>query len=209
VVFRSQGKFAEAEHMYREELELTEARRGKEHISALISQNNLALTLRYQGKLDEAEEILFEALAKCTKLLGQEHLLTLRIRTNYAIALGFQSRAGAEQALREALDASTRSLGVSHPETLASKGNLARLLWGRYADTEVLYREIIAAWKALGGTNHPGWLNEIAGLSSVLRNQGVFEEAGELQGQVFELSTKIFGPQHPFSSNARSTLSRI
>jgi len=46
-------------------------------------------------------------------------------------------------------------------------------------------------------------------LSSALKRQGVFDEAGDLQDQVFKLSAKIFGPQHPFTSNARRTLSYI
>lgn len=173
--------------------------------------NNLALTLRHLGKFDEAEQILFDTLARSTKLLGYEHLLTIKVRNNYAAVLGLPSRAHVEQVLREATEASTQSLGATHPDSLAIKENLGRLLesQGRYADAELLYREVMAVWESLGSTNHLRWLNVISGLSSVLRTQGVYEETEKVQGQVFELSTKIFGPQHQFTSSAEKSLSCI
>jgi hypothetical protein len=119
--------------------------------------NNLALTLRHQSKFQEAEQLFIDALTECTKLCGSGHLLTLRIRNNHATTLGLQSRPEAEQALREALDASTQSLGILHLDTLASNESLARLLehQERYHEAEIMLREVLAAWKTLENTDHP------------------------------------------------------
>jgi tetratricopeptide (TPR) repeat protein len=53
--FRISGKYAEAEGMHRQTLELKEKVLGQEHPSTLSSMNNLALVLRSQGKYKEAE----------------------------------------------------------------------------------------------------------------------------------------------------------
>jgi Flp pilus assembly protein TadD len=52
---RQQGKYAEAEAMHRQTLQLREMVLGKEHPDTLGSMNNLALSLRQQGKYAEAE----------------------------------------------------------------------------------------------------------------------------------------------------------
>ncbi|KAH8884106.1 hypothetical protein GQ53DRAFT_609582, partial [Thozetella sp. PMI_491] len=54
-VLKSQGKYDDAEAMYREALALREKVLGRENPSMLTSMNNLALVLKSQGKYDEAE----------------------------------------------------------------------------------------------------------------------------------------------------------
>jgi len=55
LVLGSQGKYAEAEEMHWQALELKEKVLGQEHLSTLSSMNNLAGVLRSQGKYAEAE----------------------------------------------------------------------------------------------------------------------------------------------------------
>ena len=50
-----QGKYAEAEAMYQQTLQLMGMVLGKDHQHTLMSMNNLALSLRHQGKYAEAE----------------------------------------------------------------------------------------------------------------------------------------------------------
>lgn len=52
-----QGKYGEAEMMYRQTLDLRQAILGKEHPSTLTSIHNLALLLDDQGKHEEAEAV--------------------------------------------------------------------------------------------------------------------------------------------------------
>jgi tetratricopeptide (TPR) repeat protein len=77
---QSQGKYDEAEPMYRQTLALTEKILGKEHLrhaSTLTSMNNLAFLLQSQGKYDEAEPMYRQTLALREKILGKEHPDTL------------------------------------------------------------------------------------------------------------------------------------
>jgi tetratricopeptide (TPR) repeat protein len=53
----SQGKYNEAEPIYRETLALREKVYGKEHPDTFGSMNNLARLLESQGKYDEAQQL--------------------------------------------------------------------------------------------------------------------------------------------------------
>ncbi|KAH8745064.1 Tetratricopeptide repeat-domain-containing protein [Hyaloscypha finlandica] len=52
-----QGKYAKAEAMHQQTLQLREKALGKEHPDTLISMKNLADSLRQKGKYAEAEAI--------------------------------------------------------------------------------------------------------------------------------------------------------
>ena len=53
----SQGRYAEAEHIHRQNLQLLEKTVCKEHPFTLASMNNLAALLNSQRRYDEAEQI--------------------------------------------------------------------------------------------------------------------------------------------------------
>ena len=56
-VLTSQGRYEEAERLYRQVLTLRDETLGKEHPDTLRTLNNLALVLTDQGKYEEAERI--------------------------------------------------------------------------------------------------------------------------------------------------------
>jgi tetratricopeptide (TPR) repeat protein len=62
VLYKSQGKYAEAEPLYERALEIRERVLGAEHPDTTTSLNNLAVLYKSQGKYREAEP-LFERAA--------------------------------------------------------------------------------------------------------------------------------------------------
>jgi len=58
LVLDHQGRYAEAEGMHRQALELRRKVLGAEHPSTLSSMDNLASVLRSLGRYDEAEAML-------------------------------------------------------------------------------------------------------------------------------------------------------
>ncbi|MAG64035.1 hypothetical protein CMO84_11000 [Candidatus Woesearchaeota archaeon] len=80
LLLTSQGKYDEAEPLYREALEAKHRTLGDEHPSTLISIGNLGNLLQAQGKYDEAESLFREALAGFRRKLGDEHPHTLKTR---------------------------------------------------------------------------------------------------------------------------------
>eukprot|EP00808_Paulinella_micropora_P011958 g42040.t1 len=84
VLLKKQGKLAEAEPLYRRNLEGSEKTLGAEHPFKLTSVSNLGLLLQDQGKLAEAEPLYCRDLQAKEKTLDAEHQSTLTSVNNLA-----------------------------------------------------------------------------------------------------------------------------
>jgi tetratricopeptide (TPR) repeat protein len=82
VLFKTQGKYAEAEPLYQRSLEIKEKTLGENHSSVAIGLNNLAELYKTQGKISAAEPLLISALMILEKSLGETHPTTKIIRGN-------------------------------------------------------------------------------------------------------------------------------
>ena len=78
---KAQGKYDEAEPLYREALEMRRATRGDRHSSTLTSIGNLGTLLRDKGDLTAAEPLLREALEVSRETLGDRYPSTLAFTT--------------------------------------------------------------------------------------------------------------------------------
>ena len=72
-LYRVQGKYGEAEPLYRRALAIREKSLGSDHPQVATSLNNLAGLYHGQGKYDEAEPLFRRALAIREKSLGSDH----------------------------------------------------------------------------------------------------------------------------------------
>jgi Tetratricopeptide repeat len=82
ILYRDQGKMAEAEEMYQRALVGKEKALGPDHKSMLSTVNNLGNLYRDQRKIVAAEEMYQRALAGYEKALGLDHTSTLRTLNN-------------------------------------------------------------------------------------------------------------------------------
>ena len=76
-LLKAQGKYDEAEPLYREALKVRREVLGDRHEVTLASIGNLADLLRERGQLDAASAELGDAVAVATEVLGADHLGTL------------------------------------------------------------------------------------------------------------------------------------
>ena len=119
VLYKSQGKLAEAEEMYSRALKGKEKALGADHTSTLDTVNNLGLLYKSQGKLAEAEEMYLRALQGYKKALGVDHTSTLGTVNNLGILYQSQGKLlGAEEMYLRALKGYEQTLGVEHTSTL-------------------------------------------------------------------------------------------
>ena len=111
-----QGKYSEAEAIYRQTLQLRETVLGKDHPDTLASMNNLAISLRNQGKYAEAEAIYRQTLQLRETVLGKDHPSTLASINNLAISLDNQGRYTEAEAIRRREDGKAEQtlLGTKH-----------------------------------------------------------------------------------------------
>ena len=99
----TQGKFDEAEPLYRQGLEVTRETYGRRHPNTLKSIGNLGTLLSAKGDPSAAEPLLREALEGKRETLGNRHLHTLISISNLGALLYAKGDfAAAEPLLREA-----------------------------------------------------------------------------------------------------------
>ncbi len=92
VSFRSQGRYAEAEPLFRSALDIMERAKGPEHLDVAIILNNLGEIHYVQGRYAEAEPFYQRALAIKEKMLGPDDLGLATTLENYAALLARTNR---------------------------------------------------------------------------------------------------------------------
>ncbi|XRB17491.1 EF-hand domain-containing protein [Pseudoscourfieldia marina] len=211
-LLRNQGKYADAEPLYREALDGHRRELGDAHLDTLASINNLANLLSDQGKYADAEALYREALNGLRRVLGDAHPATLQSINNLALLLQNQGKyADAEPLYREALDGKRRELGDAHPSTLLSINNLALLLQnqGMYADAEPLYREALDGQRRELGDAHPSTLASINNLALLLQNQGMYADAELLYRESLDGHRRELGDAHPNTLDSINNLASL
>jgi eukaryotic-like serine/threonine-protein kinase len=189
-MLQAQGRFAEAERLYRQSLARRRRLLGSEDLEVSESLRNLGALLTAQGKHSDAEPLYREALAMREKLLGHEHLDVAASKQDLAGLLEAQWRfSEAEQYYRDVLALQRKSLGSQRPEVANSVHNLAWVLQsrGKLSEAEPLYREALAMQRKLLGIEHPDFARTLSSLGSLLQAQGKLSEAEPLCRQVLAL----------------------
>ncbi|MBC6454230.1 MAG: tetratricopeptide repeat protein, partial [Hormoscilla sp. SP5CHS1] len=75
LLYKSQGRYDQAEPLLAQALEMTKQLLGSPHLLVASGLNNLAELYRSQGRYDQAEPLLAQALEMSKQLLGSAHPL--------------------------------------------------------------------------------------------------------------------------------------
>src|SRR6056297_3963633 len=200
ITLEAQGRYAEAEGLCREALEIDRATIGEGYPSYAIRLNNPAGVVEDQGRYAEAEALYREALEIDREGLGEGHPGYAIDLNNLAGVVEDQGRyAEAEGLFREALEIDRATIGEGHPDYAINLNNLAVVVQaqGRYAEAEGLYREAVEIDRATIGEGHPNYAIHLSNLAGVLVKQGKSEAARPLYGQAFEIFRATLPPDHP------------
>jgi CHAT domain-containing protein/tetratricopeptide (TPR) repeat protein len=201
VVYQAQGKYADAEGLYKRALAIRERALGQDHPAVALSINNLALVYSYQGKYAEAERLYMRALAIKEKALGANHPDVATTLHNLAIVYGEQGRyADAEGLYKRALAIREKALGAEHPDVAMTLNSLAFFLYeeqGKYADAEGLYKRALAIREKALGAEHPYVARTLNNLAIVYKDQGKYAEAERLYKRALAIRERALGADHP------------
>ena len=119
----------------------------------------------------------------------------------------------AESAYRHAYQAKAQSpdLGADHPDTLASRNNLALTLraLGRLQEAEAEHRAVRNTLERVLGPEHPRTLASRGDLARALRDLGQLKEAEAEHRAVRNTLERVLGPEHPDTLAARGDLARV
>ncbi|KAB8220063.1 hypothetical protein BDV33DRAFT_191451 [Aspergillus novoparasiticus] len=194
----SDGKYHEAEALYKTLIRINQERDGIQHATTLISMGKLASTYCSRGQLHEAEMLNIQVMETMKIVLGPEHPSTLASMVNLASTYWHQRRLKeAENLIVQVVETMQIVLGTEHPDTLASMANLASIYrkQGRWSEAEKLNIQVTERSKAVFGEEHPDTL--VRNLASTYRQQGRWHEAEKLDIQVMERSKAVLGAEHP------------
>ncbi len=101
-------------------------------------------------------------------------------------------------------------LGLEHPDTLWSMGNLAVSYFdaGRRDEALKLHEEVLALRRKVLGPDHPETLWSMGSLAISYLDAGRTEEAIQLQEKVHDIRLNVLGPENANTIQAASELSR-
>jgi tetratricopeptide (TPR) repeat protein len=118
LLYRDQGRYAEAEPLYRRALALREQALGPTHPDVATSLNSLGLLYHDQGRYAEAEPLYQRAIALREQALGPTHPTVAQSLNGLAVLYQEQGRyAEAEPRFKQALMISEKTLGLDHPKS--------------------------------------------------------------------------------------------
>jgi tetratricopeptide (TPR) repeat protein len=208
----NQEKYAEAEPLWRQSVEMREKILGAEHVDTLRSKYKLALTLLEQKKYTEAEQMLRQSAQQREKLLGAEHVDTLWSKWRLALAVYRQQRyIEAEQLLRQLAQQREKVQGAEHVNTLQSKYRLAIALYDqqKYTEAEQLFRQSALQREKVLGAEHDSTLWSKYRLALTLYDQQKYTEAEQLARQSAQQREKVLGAKHKDTRASKELLQNI
>ncbi|KFY18110.1 hypothetical protein V492_00135 [Pseudogymnoascus sp. VKM F-4246] len=195
-----QGKYAQAEALQRQALQLQETVLGKDHPYTLTNMSYVAESLRQQGKYAQAEALQRQTLQLQETVLGKDHLDTLISMASITLTLRQQGKyIEADAMQRQTLQLQETVLGKDHPHTLFSMAGIALTLHqqDKYAETEAMQRQTLQLQETVLGKDHPDTLFSVALIVIMLRQQGKYAEAEAMQRQALQLQETVLGKDHP------------
>ena len=128
-----------------------------------------------------------------------------------ASALWYSAELGAPQAavaLSDAVTHLSKILGPDHPDTLASRNNLAGAYEsaGRLDEAITLYEQVLADRTHILGPDHPDTLATRNNLACTYRSAGRLDEAITHFEEVLADRTRVLGPADPHTLTSRNNL---
>jgi tetratricopeptide (TPR) repeat protein len=174
-LYASQGRYTDAEPLYKRSLAIKEKALGLDHPSTAINLNNLAELYREQGRYAAAEPLFKRALAIHEKAFGPDHPDVAQSLNNLAGLYNNQGRyADAEPLFKRSLAIREKAFGPDHPDVAQSLNNLAELYRAqdRFADAEPLYKRSLAIHEKELGPDHPFVADSLNNLAWLYKDIG-------------------------------------
>ena len=182
LTYYSRGKYAEAERIEMETWTISKEVLGPDHPETLKSQHGLSNNLEAQLKFTAAEPHKREVYRKAIFQVGAMHQYTWTAGSSLASCLVASSHytlhpaperlAEAEDLYRSSLAGREQTLGVDHPDTLATRTDLATVqrLRGRVPSSqlEASERDTLKRLRQIFTKDHPYALKSLDNLARIL-----------------------------------------
>ncbi len=212
ILYLHQARYAEAEPLLQQVLQLSEKRHGPEHSEVAAALNNLAQLLKATNRLAEAEPLMRRVVDIFEKSLGADQPNVATCLNNLALLLKATNRlAEAEPLMRRALAIDEQSYGDQHPKVAIRLNNLAQFLQAtnRLAEAEPLIRRALAIDEQSYGDQHPNVARDLNNLAQLLQATNRLAEAEPLLRRALAIDEQSYGDQHPNVASDLNNLAQL
>ncbi len=199
-VYWKQGKYAEAEGLWKRSLAISEKTLGAGHSEVVDTLGNLAVVYKEQGRYAEAEGLLKRALTINEKARGGNHPSGANTLHNLADLYQEQGKyADAEGLYKRSLAIREKVLGQDNPEVADTLNNLANVYHsqGKYAAAEGLHKRSLAIREKVLGQDNPEVAKTLNNLAGLYEEQGKYAAAEGLHKRALAIKEKALGADHP------------
>jgi tetratricopeptide (TPR) repeat protein len=200
VVHVNQGRYEEAETLYKRSLKISEKALGEGHVEVATILNNLSALYQIQNRYEEAELLHKRSLEIKEKILGKEHPDVASSLNNLAELYRIQRRYEEAELLHtRSLKIRQEKLGEDHPDVAITLNNLAVLYESqhRYKEAALLYKQSLAIVKKVLGNEHPYIASSLNNLAKLYYLQGRYAEAEPLYQRALAILNAKFPDGHP------------
>lgn len=206
---RRQGRYLEAEALFRHAIAAGEPVLGPDHPDVVKSLNGLADTLRLRGQYPEAEALFRRVLAVRERTLGANNADTGQALGGLANTLSAEGHhAEADGLQRRAIAIQEKVSGRDHPDVGILLNNLAASLihQARYGEAEATLRRVLAIQRRALKARNPDLASTLVNLAVAVQRQGRYAEAEPLIRQALAIREIALGPTHPGTTRAQLDL---
>ena len=210
IIHRLQG------HVYRETYLNDQKKLGEARTCATSVLSGIDVDRLDNGEQqrDETRHLIEQFLSVTSQDYSQSLFSEPQVSSKLAETLEYAASLGMSQLALGLSDSVTRAcdaLGPDHPDTLASRNNLAGTYRdaGRLDKVIALYEQTLEDSIRVLGPDHPSTLTSRLNLASAYRDAGRLDEAITLYEQVFSGRSHVLGPNHRSTLTARDELAGI
>nr|WP_260679048.1 tetratricopeptide repeat protein [Actinomyces sp. oral taxon 169] len=200
-------------HVYREtylndQKKLSEAR---SHAATLLGGIDVDRLENVEQRRDETHHLIEQFLSVTSQEYSHSLFSEPQVPSKLAETLHDATSLGMSQMALSLTDSVTQAcdvLGPHHPDTLASRNNLASTYRdaGRLDKAIPLYEQTLEDSIRVLGTDHPSTLTSRLNLAGAYQAAGRLDQAIPLYEQVFSGRSRILGPDHRSTLTARDEL---
>jgi len=209
LVLQVQGRYGEADPLFRKELTLRLKALPPAHPDTAASYRSLADNLDGLGKYAEAEPLHRKALAIALKALGPDQPDTAASYYGVAMNLSAQGKyAQAQPLFEKALEIGRRVLTDDRRDTAASYYGVAMNLnaQGKYAQAQPLFEKALEIFHRLLTDDHPDTARSYNGVAFNLDAQGKNAQAQPLHEKALEIHRRLLTDNHPQTAGSYKNL---
>ncbi len=211
-IYHKQGRYGEAEPLYKRSLSIREQQLGPDHPDVATSLNNLALLYESMGRYGEAEPLVVRSLSIYEQQLGPDHPDVATSLNNLALLYRSMGRYGeAEPLVVRSLAIREQQLGADHPDVATSLNNLAELYrsMGRYGEAEPVYARSLSIYEQQLGPDHPSVATSLNNLANLYYSMGRYGEAEPLVARSLAIREQQLGADHPDVAQSLNNLAGL